>query len=170
MARTLAPQVKDSLLSRWEPLYRSRLHYLITWSTRGRRPVLRDRHVAEIESLIRQACEERGYSLVEVAAAGDHVHVLIGLKPAQSVSSVIRELKGRAGMALLAQYPELRVWLGGNLIWDERYAVETVSPARIEHVRERLRNFHPHAPELSPPRPAETVPDHSHPGEMARAS
>jgi putative transposase len=141
--------VKDSLLNRWEPLYRSRLNYLITWSTRGRRPVLRERHVVALEALIRQSCEERGYSLVEVAGSDDHVHVLLGLKPAQSVSSVIRELKGRAGMALLSQYPELRVWLGGNLIWDERYAVETVSAARIEHVGERLRNFHSHGTDLA---------------------
>jgi REP element-mobilizing transposase RayT len=145
--RALAPEIRDSLLNRWEPMYRSRLHYLVTWSTRGRKPVLRERHVQALESLIRQACEERGYSLYEVAAGTDHVHVLIALKPSQSISSVIRELKGRAGMALLSDFPELRVWLRGNLIWDERYAVETVSPTRIDHLGERLRSVHPqHGP------------------------
>jgi len=145
--RALAPEIRDSLLNRWEPMYRSRLHYLVTWSTRGRRPVLRERHVQALEALIRQSCEERGYSLFEVAAGTDHVHVLIALRPSQSISSVIRELKGRAGMALLSEYPELRVWLRGNLVWDERYAVETVSPARIDHIGERLRSTHPpHGP------------------------
>lgn len=147
MERALAPEIRDSLLNRWEPMYRSRLHYLVTWSTRGRRPVLRERHVQALEALIRQSCEERGYSLFEVAAGTDHVHVLIALRPSQSISSVIRELKGRAGMALLSEYPELRVWLRGNLVWDERYAVETVSPARIDHIGERLRSTHPpHGP------------------------
>ena len=145
----LASDVKQSLLERWEPLYRSRLHYLVTWSTRGRRPVLRDRHIAAIETLMHNTCDERGYTLVDVASDSDHVHVLVGLRPAQSVSSVIRELKGRSGMSLLAQFPELRVWLRGNLIWDERYAVETVSPARLERVRERLRNLHAHGDDLA---------------------
>jgi len=139
---TLAPQVKEALLNRWEPIYRSRLHYLVTWSTRGRRPVLRDRHVAALEHLVQDASDERGYTLLEVGAGADHVHVLLGLRPSQSISSAVRELKGGAGMALLAQFPELRVWLKGNLVWDERYTVETVSPARIERVRERLRNLH----------------------------
>jgi putative transposase len=147
--RTLAPDVKNSLLDRWEPLYRSRLHYLITWSTRGRRPVLRERHTSALEQMIRQTCEERGYSLIDVAGTADHVHVLIGLRPAQSVSSVIRELKGRASVALLAQYPELRVWLRGNLLWDERYAVETVSPARIDRIRDRMRNLHSRGDDLA---------------------
>ena len=149
MERKMAPHIKDSLLDRWEPLYRSRLHYLVTWTTRGRKPVLRDRHVSALERLVQQTCEERGYALIDVAAAADHVHVLIGLRPAQSISSVIRELKGRASVTLLAQHPELRVWLRGNLMWDERYAVETVSPSRIDRVRARLRNLHARGDELA---------------------
>ena len=42
----------------------------------------------------------------------------------------------------MSRSPELRVWLGGNLVWDERYAVETVSPVRLERVQERLRALH----------------------------
>ena len=142
MNHELAPELNEAMRGRWEPVYRSQLHYLVTWSTRGRKPVLRDRHVREVQGLIRHACEERGYSLLDVAAGADHVHVLLALRPSQSVASVVRELKGRSGVALLSRCPELRVWLAGNLAWDERYAVETVSAARIERVRERLRALH----------------------------
>jgi putative transposase len=138
----LAPQVKQALEQDWEPMYRSQLHYLVTWSTRGRRPVLKDRHVASLQSLIAQACEERDFELVEVVAGQDHVHVLFGLRPAQSVASAVRELKGRSTMTLLAQFPELRVWLRGNLLWDEQYTVETVSPLRVDRMRDRLAAAH----------------------------
>jgi REP element-mobilizing transposase RayT len=142
VSHELAPELHEAMKDRWEPIYRSQLHYLVTWSTRGRKPVLKDRHAREIQDLIRHACEERGYTLLDVAAGADHVHVLIALRPSQSVASVVREIKGRAGLALLTRCPELRVWLGGNLAWDERYAVETVSAARIERVRERLHALH----------------------------
>ncbi len=134
--------VQQALMQRWEPLYRSQLQYLVTWSTRGRRPVLKDRHIEAIRVLIRSACEDRGIALVEVVVGADHVHVLFGLKPAQSVASAVRELKGRTTMALLERFPELRVWLRGNFVWDERYAVETVSPLRVDRMRERLSNTH----------------------------
>jgi len=140
--RSMTPEVHEALMGRWEPVYRSQLHYLITWSTRGRRPVLRDRHVHALQELVRQTCDERGFSLLEVQAGTDHVHILLALRPAQSVASAVRELKGRASMDLMSRFPELRVWLGGNLVWDERYSVETVSPARLERVRERLRVLH----------------------------
>lgn len=138
----LAPQVKQALGNRWEPIYRSQLHYLVTWNTRGRRPVLKDRHIDALKALVRTTCEERDFELVDVVVGPDHVHVLFGLRPAQSVASAVRELKGRTGMALMAQFPELRVWLRGNLVWDERYAVETVSPVRIPALRERLTHTH----------------------------
>ena len=138
----LAPELQKTLLVHWEPLCRSQLHYLITWGTRGRRPVLRTRHLEALETQIRSMCEQRGFSLLEVAAGADHVHLMLALRPTQSVASVVRELKGRTGMALLGRFPELRVWLRGNLMWDERFAVETVSASRVEPMRVRLRALH----------------------------
>ena len=142
MELELAPQVKQALEKDWEPMYRSQLHYLVTWNTRGRRPVLKERHAEALRALVRLACEERDFELVEVVAGQDHIHVLFGLRPAQSVASAVRELKGRASMALFAQFPELRVWLRGNLLWDERYMVETVSPLRVDKLRGRLAAIH----------------------------
>jgi putative transposase len=142
VVRALTEEQIRSFEGHWEPLYRSQLHYLVTWQTRGRRPVLKERHASSLTSLIREVGDERGFSILEIAAAPDHVHLLLALRPTQSVASVIRELKGRCGPALLDRYPELRVWLKGNLLWDERYAVETVSVTRIERVRERLRSHH----------------------------
>lgn len=138
-----APQVKSALLGRWEPVYRSRLQYLITWSTRGRKPVLHDPQTKTLTQLIPSICEERGVQLLDLAVGVDHVHTLIALRPTQSVATVVREMKGRAGLELLKRHPELRVWLGGNLVWDERYAVETISAGRTERVQSRLRTLHP---------------------------
>lgn len=142
MELELAPQVKDALMTRWEPVYRSQLHYLVTWSTRGRRPVLKDKHIASLHRLVQAACEDRDLELIEVVAGHDHVHVLMALRPSQSVASAVREIKGRTTMALMQDHPELRVWMKGNLLWDERYAVETVSPLRLDRARERLAHSH----------------------------
>src|SRR4029453_5543155 len=140
--RPLAPATHEALLGRWEPVYRSRLHYLVTWGTRGRRPVLKAHHVRKLHEILPRLCEERGVALLEMAAGPDHVHLLFALRPAHSVASAVRDLKGRAGMTLMSDHPELRVWLGGNLLWDDRYDVETVSAARLARVRARMREVH----------------------------
>ena len=143
MKHELARELREELLGRWEPIYRSQLHYLVSWSTRGRKPVLRQRHAAALKELIQQACDEGGFHLLECAVASEHVHVLMGLRPTQSVAGAVREIKGPTGLALLTRFPELRVWLRSNLVWDERYAVETVSGPRLERVCDRLRTLHP---------------------------
>jgi putative transposase len=137
-----APAVENALMQRWEPIQRNQLHYLITWNTRGLRPVLKGRHIETIRGLVQMACDERGLDLVEVVVGTDHVHVLVGLKASQSVASVVRELKGRTSMELMLRHPELRVWLRGNLVWDERHAVETVSSSRLVAMRDRLLQTH----------------------------
>jgi len=149
MADKLTPEITESLAVRWEPVYRSQLHYLVTWGTRGRRPVLKERHVRTLQDLVRQICEERGYELREVAAGNDHVHVLVAIRPSQSIASVVRELKGRSATKLLADFPELRLWLRGNLLWDERYALEVVSTSRLAAARARLRTLHGGTDELA---------------------
>ena len=142
MSTKLAPPVTQALQERWEPLYRSRLHYLVVWGTRGRRPVLKERHAHKLRGLIQSLCDERGIALADLVVGSDHVHLLFALRPSQSVATAVREIKSRSGLELLAEFPELRVWLGGNLLWDERYAVETVSPARLQRTQERLRDVH----------------------------
>ena len=141
-ASRLGPEIAEALAGRWEPVYRSQLHYLVTWGTRGRRPVLKERHVRMLQDLIQQVCDERGFGLIEVAAGNDHVHLLVAIRPSQSIASVVRELKGLAAAALFTKFPELRVWLRGNLMWDERYSVETVSAVRVDRVQSRLRELH----------------------------
>ena len=74
--------------------------------------------------------------------AADNRDLLLGLRPSQSVASAVRQLKGRTGLDLLEAHPELRVWLRGNLVWDEPYSVETVSALRVGKVAARLRSLH----------------------------
>ena len=142
MNAKVAPRISEALHRRWEPVYRSRLHYLVTWSTRGRKPVLKERHARKVHELVTKICQERGYELLDVAVGQDHVHALFGLKPSQSVATAVREIKSRSGLGLMSDHPELRVWLGAHVLWDERYAVETVSPVRLERVQQKLRHLH----------------------------
>ena len=99
----VAPEINGALHERWEPVYRSRLHYLVTWSTRGRKPVLKERHARKVHELVAKVCEDRGYELLDVAVGQDHVHTLFGMKPSQSVATAVREIKSRTGLGLIVK-------------------------------------------------------------------
>jgi putative transposase len=128
----------DLPASHWVPLCISRLHYHVTWTTRGRKPVFVGRRVETARSVLHLLARERGVRLEGVAVLPDRVHVVVSLRPTDCVAAVVRELRGKSALALLSELPELRVALGGNLVWGETYGISTVSPGKLLQRMARL--------------------------------
>jgi len=116
----------------------SRLHYHLAWSTRGKAAVLSDRHEAALRTILTDICRERGILLQALAITPAQVRMVVSLRPSQLAASVVRELKGRSALALLRQCPDVRVALGGNLAWNDRYALATVSPRQLPRLVQKL--------------------------------
>ena len=129
-AVTLAPH--------WVPLCVSRLHYHVTWTTRGHKAVLNVRRAEFVRSSLQVLARERGIKLEAVTVLEDRVHLVLSLRPTDCAASVVRELRGRSALALLRELPELRVALGGNLLWGETYGIATVSPGKLAQRLARL--------------------------------
>jgi REP element-mobilizing transposase RayT len=125
----------------WQPVCIARLHYHLTWSARGKAPVLVGKRALALRSILEGLCQERGILLQAVAITPSQVRLVVSLRPSQLAASVVRELKGRSALALLRQCPDLRVALGGNLAWNDRYALATVSPKQLPRLTERLKNL-----------------------------
>lgn len=124
----------------WQPVCIARLHYHLTWSTRGKSPVLVGKRALALRSILAELCRERGIQLQAIAVTPAQVRVVVSLRPSQLAASVVRELKGRSALALLRQCPDLRIALGGNLAWNDRYALATVSPRQLPRLTEKLKN------------------------------
>lgn len=125
----------------WQPICIARLHYHLTWSTRGKSPVLVGKRALAVRSILEDLCNERGILLQAIAITPAQVRLVVSLRPSQLAASVVRELKGRSALTLLRQCPDLRVALGGNLAWNDRYALATVSPKQLPKLTERLKNL-----------------------------
>ena len=72
----------------------SELVYHFVWGTRNREPLI----IPEVEALIvpyiEEKCRQLGYRLHAVGCVEDHVHLLLTLKPTDTVADVVRRLKG----------------------------------------------------------------------------
>ena len=122
----------------WQPVCIARLHYHITWSTRAKAAVLTGKRVEALKGILAGLCQERGIHLQATAVTPSHVHLVVSLRPSQLAATAVRELKGRSALALLRQCPDLRVALGGHLVWNDRYALATVSPRQLARLTERI--------------------------------
>lgn len=70
-----------------------RLYLHLVWPTKYRKHVLGEKLTPVVESKILEVCRTKQYQLFVVKAAVDHMHVLLGMRPTQAVSDVVRDLK-----------------------------------------------------------------------------
>jgi putative transposase len=71
----------------------------------------------------------------ELAIQQDHVHMLIQIKPRESISSVVHLLKGASSRILRKEFPELEEFLWGDSFWCDGYFAVTVGEVEEEVIK-----------------------------------
>jgi len=72
----------------------SELVYHFVWATRGRQPLISTEVEALLLPYVEEKCRQLGYALHAVGCVEDHVHLLVTLKPTDTVADVVKRLKG----------------------------------------------------------------------------
>ena len=109
------------------------LHYHIVFSTKERRPLMREPWLPQLHQYLGGTARGLGGIAEAVGGVADHVHLLIGLKAAHCLSDFMRELKKASS-----------VWTAENheplFAWQDGYAAFTVSHSHRNAVIEYIRN------------------------------
>jgi len=79
-----------------------RLYVHLVWPTKYRKHILGVKLTPVVEAKIAEACQVKQYQFFMVRAAVDHMHVLLGMRPTQAVSDVVRDLKSNSSAAAFA--------------------------------------------------------------------
>ena len=106
--------------------------YHLIWCPKRRRKVLVNQIGKRCEDLIRQKCDEKGWTILELAVQPDHVHVFVRVWPSVSAADVVKECKGFSAFTLRKEFPEL---LKLPSLWTRSYFASTaghVSSAPIQ--------------------------------------
>ncbi len=117
-----------------------RLMYHLVWVPKYRKRILRGALVTRLEELFRQCAEVNGWQIHELNVRSDHVHMLVQLKPAISVSRAVQLLKGGSSRVVRSEFPELDEFLWGDSFWGDGFFAETAGYCSEERIREYIRN------------------------------
>ena len=117
----------------------SKLTYHVVFSTKYRRKTITDEISERLYEYVGGIVRNINGSLIEIGGIEDHVHLLVNLSPAKSVSDSIRDIKSNASK-WLNELPEIRARFG----WQKGYGAFTVSHSQIEIVRPYIRNQREH--------------------------
>jgi putative transposase len=112
------------------------LHYHIIFSTKDRRPLVRD--PARVHAYLGGVVRSLDGVPLEIGGVKDHVHLLVGLNATHRVADVLRSIKGESSRWI---HEELGERMFG---WQEGYSAFTVSRSLLPTVRRYVQRQERH--------------------------
>lgn len=71
--------------------------------------------------ILRQVALEHELDIITGKVSAEHVHMLIGYRPTQSISKMVQWLKGTSSRVLLQEFAHLRKQFWGRHFWARGY-------------------------------------------------
>jgi len=113
------------------------LHHHIVFSTKERRPFLRDSWRAKMHEYLGGTVRGLGGIPESIGGVADHVHLLVGLRATHCLADFMQEMKKATS-----------VWAKDNhepaFGWQDGYAAFTLSYTHIDAVKEYIRTQEEH--------------------------
>ena len=115
------------------------LHYHFVFSTKYRKPVLRDDVATDVRDLVREICRSNDIEIVKGHVRPDHVHLLLSVPPHLAPSRVMQAIKGKTSHHLLMDRRKLRESFWGRHLWARGYFVATSGNVTDDVIDEYIR-------------------------------
>ncbi len=117
----------------------TQIYMHIVFAVSHREAMIADEWVDSLYAYIAGACRNRKHHLIALGGTADHVHLLVGMHPSESVSALVKELKGQSSKWINDTY------LHGTFAWQAGYAAFSYSRSLLPAVKlyiERQREHH----------------------------
>ena len=103
-----------------------RLRYHIVWIPKKRKRLLDKVVSKKLTEILYEGCHINKWWIESLAIKQDHIHILIQIKPRESVAKVVQLLKGGSSRILRKEFPDLEEFVWGDSLWCDGYFVTTV--------------------------------------------
>ena len=118
----------------------SRLTVHVVWSTKYRYEVLQGDIKVRCRSILIQICEAEDVRILKGVVSKDHVHIHLEYRPSQSISELVRRMKGRSSRKLQQEFPELNKKYWGRHFWAIGFGCWSTGNITDEMVNEYLEH------------------------------
>jgi putative transposase len=114
-----------------------RIHFV--WSTKHREPLIDDEWQLDLYKFIGGILRKREHRLLVSGGIEDHIHLLVGLHPRQSISDLVRDIKSNSSAWVHDNRPGRR-----RFQWQAGYGAFSVSERDVLAVTQYIQNQRKH--------------------------
>ena len=115
------------------------LHYHVIFSTKNREPRIGQDIEQRVWSYLGGIARENDMKALLVGSVENHVHLLLGIPAALSLSKALQLIKGGSSVWLKENFPGMQ-----GFAWQDGYAAFTVSRSQLPEVEEYIRGQREH--------------------------
>jgi REP element-mobilizing transposase RayT len=111
----------------------------IVFVVKGRQNLIPNQNKVELNKYIAGIIKEKGHKLYIINGMSDHIHLLIGYNPVESLSELLKEIKRCSSIFI-----NKNKWVKGKFEWQSGYGAFSYSKSQIDKVYKYIENQEKH--------------------------
>lgn len=117
----------------------TQLYIHIVFTVKNRESIIPKKNKEELQKYITGIIQNRNHKLLAINTMPDHMHILIGYKPSQSLPDLIRDIKANS-----SKFINEKRWIIGRFNWQEGYGAFSYSRSGVDNVINYINNQEEH--------------------------
>ncbi|HSP63453.1 MAG TPA: IS200/IS605 family transposase [Pyrinomonadaceae bacterium] len=107
----------------------SQIYIQTVFAVNGRLSLIRPEFKEELYKYMTGIVRNNGQKLISINGMSDHVHILIGLKPAMALADWVRDIKADS-----SNFINKKKWVRGTFSWQEGYCAFSYGHSQLDTV------------------------------------
>jgi putative transposase len=117
----------------------SQIYIQVVFAVKGRENLIIKEWKEDLHKYIAGIIKGKGQKSIIVNGMPDHIHAFIGLRPAMSISDLVRDIKNNS-----SNFINDNKFVKGKFSWQEGYGAFSYSHSHIENVYQYILNQEEH--------------------------
>ena len=117
----------------------SQIYIQAVFAVKSRLSLIRPEFKEDLYKYITGIVTNQGQKLISINGMPDHVHILIGLRPAMALADLVREIKADS-----TNFINKKKWVRGRFSWQEGYGAFSYGHSQLNAVIRYIQNQERH--------------------------
>ena len=113
----------------------TQIHIQAVFSVRDRTCIIQKNWEEDLFRYITGIVNNHGHKMLAINGMPDHIHILIGMRPTQSLSDLMQDIKGDS-----SKWINTKGFIRGQFSWQEGFGAFSYNKSSVNKVIEYIKN------------------------------
>jgi len=117
----------------------SQIYIQTVFAVSNRQSLIKPEFKEDLYKFVSGIVRNQGQKLIAINGVADHVHILIGLRPAMALADLVQEIKADS-----TNFINKNRWVRGRFNWQEGYGAFSYGHSRLDTIIRYIQNQEKH--------------------------